>query len=115
MAKKKPENYKKIQEQQEQFIKTLKMLREEKDIDSIVELFIKVVTIYGLRMDEVAAVTYYLNKQTIQAPHNALFLKERLKLDVTNLSVEGLLKVQEALVNVYVGELIDARRKNNGL
>ncbi|WP_321389063.1 hypothetical protein [uncultured Enterococcus sp.] len=115
MAKKKPKDYKKIQEQQDEFINTLKMLREEKDIDSIVELFLKVVTLYGLRMDEVAAVTYYLNKQTIQDSHNALFLKERLKLDVANLSVEGLLKVQEALVNVYVGDLIDERRKSRGL
>lgn len=112
MKKPQDRKKKKIQEQQDEFIKTLKLLRDEKDIDSIVELFMKVITMYGLKMDEVAAVTYYMNKQTIQAPHNALFLKERLKLDVTNLSVEGLLKVQEALVNVYVGDLIDERRKN---
>ena len=90
------------------------MLRDEKDVDSIVELFMKVVSIYGLKMNEVAAVSYYMSKQTIQAPHNAIFLRERLGLDVANLSVGGLLKVQEALLNVYVGELIDERRKKNG-
>lgn len=95
----------KIKNQQDDFIKILKQMREAKDLDAITDLIIQVIAIYGLKMDEVAALNYYITERTIKAKHNAEFLKDKLGLDVSDLGPEGILKVQEALLNVYVGEL----------
>lgn len=76
-----------------------------KDMDKLGEDIISHTTKYGLDMKEVSALMFYVTQQTIQAPHNALFLKEKLGLDVSNLGVEGILKVQQALVTIYLEEL----------
>lgn len=75
---------------------------ESKDMDKLGEEIISLTTKYGLDMKEISALMFYVTQQTIQAPHNALFLKERLGLDVSNLGVEGILKVQQALVTIYL-------------
>ena len=90
-------------------------MREAKDLDQIAELFLQVITIYGLKINEVVALNYYITERTIKAKHNAESLKEKLSLDVMNLSVSGLLKVQEALVNICVSELIYERRQKDGI
>lgn len=95
----------KIKNQQDDFIKILKQMREAKDLDAIADLFLQVIAIYGLKMDEVAALNYYITERTIKAKHNAEFIKGKLSLNVNELGPEGILKVQEALLNVYVGEL----------
>lgn len=78
---------------------------ESKDMDKLGEEIISLTTKYGLDMKETSSLMFYVTQQTIQAPHNSLFLKERLGLDVSNLGVEGILKVQQALVTVYLEEL----------
>jgi len=78
---------------------------KNKDMDKLGEEIISLTTKYGLDMKETSALMFYVTQQTIQAPHNSLFLKERLGLDVSNLGVEGILKVQQALVTVYLEEL----------
>ncbi|MBE9894809.1 hypothetical protein G8C15_05590 [Enterococcus casseliflavus] len=74
-------------------------------MDKLGEEIISLTTKYGLTMAESSALMFYVTQQTIQAPHNALFLKEKLGLDVNNLGVEGILKVQQALVTIYLEEL----------
>lgn len=78
---------------------------ESKDMDKLGEEIISLTTKYGLDMKETSSLMFYVTQQTIQAPHNALFLKEKLDLDVSNLGVEGILKVQQALVTIYLEEL----------
>lgn len=78
---------------------------DNKDMDKLGEEIIQLITKYGLDMKEVSALMFYVTQQTIQAPHNAVFIKENLNLDVSKLGVEGILKVQEALVTVYLEEL----------
>lgn len=78
---------------------------QNKDMDKLGEEVLSLVTKYGLDMKEISALMFYVTQQTIQAPHNALFLKENLNLDVSNLSVEGILEVQRALVTIYLEEL----------
>lgn len=104
---KKPQDHKKksVSEKQDKFIKLLTQLREEKDMDAIAELFWKIIAAYGLKVDELAALNYYTMKRSLEAPVNATLLKERMKLDVTQLGVDGILQVQRALVNVYVEQL----------
>lgn len=107
MSMKKTQDHKKksVKEKQDDFIKLLTQLQEEKDMDDIAELFWKVITAYGLKVDELAALNYYTMKRSLEAPVNATLLKERMKLDVTQLGVDGILQVQRALVNVYVEQL----------
>jgi hypothetical protein len=78
---------------------------ESKDMDKLGEEIISLTTKYGLTMAESSALMFYVTQQTIQAPHTAVFLKERFGLDVSNPGVEGILKVQQALVTIYLEEL----------
>lgn len=89
----------------EELLKAIKDLRDTKDMDEIANLFHKITAMYGLTVAEVAALNYYSMKRTFETPVNATLLKERMKLDVTQLGVDGILQMQRALVNVYVEQL----------
>lgn len=104
---KKPQDHKKkfVPEKQDDYIKMLTQLREEKHMDAIAELFWKIIMAYGLKVDELATLNYYTMKRSLEAPVNTTLLRERMKLDVTQLGVDGILQVQRALVNVYVEQL----------
>lgn len=104
---KKPQDQKKksVPEKQDDFIKLLTQLREEKDMDAIAELIWKVITAYGLKVDELAALNYYTMKRSLEAPVNSNLLKERMKLDVTQLGLDGILQVQRALITIYTEQL----------
>ena len=104
---KNPQDHKKksVPEKQDDFIKMLTQLQEEKDMDAIADLFWKVITAYGLKVDELAALNYYMMKRSLEAPVNATLLKERMKLDVTQLGVDGILQVQRALITIYTEQL----------
>ncbi|MDU2025421.1 MAG: hypothetical protein E6729_07650 [Finegoldia magna] len=96
---------KSVPEKQDDFIKMLTQLQEEKDMDAIADLFWKVITAYGLKVDELAALNYYMMKRSLEAPVNATLLKERMKLDVTQLGVDGILQVQRVLITIYTEQL----------
>ncbi len=87
------------------YIKLIEKIRAEKDMDELATLFMNIISLAGLKMDEVAALNYFIAEQTIRAEHNVKFLKDRLDLDVKGLGVGGIFKVQEALVNVYVEKM----------
>lgn len=105
MMKQQNETKKSNQLKLDELIKMLTQLREEKDMDAIADLFWKVITAYGLKVDELAALNYYTMKRSLEAPVNATLLKERMKLDVTQLGVDGILKVQRALITIYTEQL----------
>ncbi|EOH79760.1 hypothetical protein [Enterococcus casseliflavus] len=105
MMKQQNETKKSNQLKQDELIKMLTQLREDKDMDTIAELFWKIITAYGLKVDELGALNYYMMKRSLEAPVNSTFIKERMNLDVTQLGVDGILQVQRALVNVYVEQL----------
>lgn len=87
------------------YIKLIEKIRSEKDMDELATLFMNIISLVGLKMDEVAALNYFIAEQTIKAQHNAKFIKDNLGLDVRSLGIEGILKVQEALVNVYLDKV----------
>lgn len=89
---------------EDQILKNLKELRESKDVDLIAESIREIISIYGLTMTEVAAVNYYIMEQSLKTPVNRVFLKERMKLDVDSLGVDGILSVQQALIATYVDQ-----------
>lgn len=105
MKKQQDHKKKSVAEKQDDFIKILTQLREEKDMDAIADLFWKIITAYGLKVDELAALNYYMMKRSLEAPVNATLLKERMKLDVTQLGVDGILQVQCALITIYTEQL----------
>lgn len=94
-----------VLEKQDDFFKMLTQLREEKDMDGIADLFWKIITAYGLKVDELAALNYYTIKRSLEAPVNATLLKERMKLDITQLGIDGILQVQRALITIYTEQL----------
>lgn len=102
-----PQNHKETKEQMnlKLSLDALKELRESKDIELITESIRDVIGMYGLTVAEVAAVNYYIMEQALKTPVNRVFLKERMKLDVDSLGVEGILQVQRALVATYVEQL----------
>ncbi|EGP5134794.1 MULTISPECIES: hypothetical protein [Enterococcus] len=87
------------------YIKLIEKIRAEKDMDELANLFMNIISLVGLKMDEVAALNYFIAEQTIRAEHNAKFLKERLGLEVADLGLDGILQVQRALVSTYVDRL----------
>lgn len=104
---KKPQDHKKksVPEKQDDYIKMLTQLREEKDMDAIADLFWEVITAYGVKVDELSALNYYTMKRSLEAPVNATLLKERMNWDVTQLGVDGILQVQRALITIYTEQL----------
>lgn len=90
----------------EELLKAIKDLRDTKNMDEIADMFHKFTVMFGLTAAEVAALNYYLMKLTFETPVNVEWFKKNMNLDVSDLSIEGTLKVQEALVNVYVEELM---------
>ena len=91
--------------EQQQYLDLLKEIRDGKDIDKIGELFLSIVSMYGLTMDEVASVSYYLVNHTIKADHNKAFIKERFDIDVDQLGIEGIQTIQRALITTYVNKV----------
>jgi len=104
---KKPQDHKKPKKQQdlEQALKALQELRESKDLDMIAEAVWEIISAYGLTMAEVSALNYYIVERAIKSPHNAVFLNEKLRLDVETLAIDGVLQVQRALVATYLDQM----------
>lgn len=90
---------------QQQYLDLLKEIRDGKDIDKIGELFLSIVSMYGLIMDEVASVSYYLVNHTVKAEHNKAFIKENFGIDVDQLGIEGIQTIQRALIATYVDKV----------
>lgn len=86
---------------QQQFLDMLKRIRDEKDIDQIGELFLSIINMYGLTVDEVSSISYYLVDKTLKAEHNKRFLAEHFKIDVNKLGIDGKLAVMKAMLATY--------------
>ena len=85
----------------EQFLDLLKRIREEKDIDQIGELFLSVINMYGLTVDEVCSISYYLVDTTLKAKHNEQFLRDNFNIDINTLGIDGELAVMKAMIATY--------------
>lgn len=83
------------------FLDTLKVIRDAKDLDKIQELILSIFQMYGLQTDEVAALLFSIMKNMMNQEHNKRFLKERLSIDITNLGkngLDGIFTIQKALL-----------------
>lgn len=112
---KRPQDHKKSKKQQskqqlDKAFSSLQALRESKDMDLITEAIFEIITAYGLKTNEVAALCYCITERTIKAEHNAALFKRELGLDVEGLSIEGILSVQQALVTNYASKVVDRGR-----
>lgn len=89
----------------QEFLSLLKKVREEKDIDQIAELFMSVVSMYGLTTDEVCSLSYYMVDRTLQSNSNKALLRNEFSLDVDKLGIDGKLSVMKAMVATYVDKV----------
>lgn len=79
----------------------LQAMQQGKDIDEVGKLLHSVVVLYGLTVDEVAALAYYMLDSALQVPANKALLKDRMALDVDELGIDAKLSVMRALVVLY--------------
>lgn len=91
----------------EEMLKVIEEIRDTKDMDEIANLFVRISAMCGLSVAELAALNYYTMVRAFETPVNQEWFKKHMNLDVAKLSIEGTLKVQEALVNVYMKELMN--------
>lgn len=85
----------------ESYLKFLKQIRQEKNIDEIAELFSSIISMYGVTIDELAAINYYTFNNALNVPVTKKMLEDEFKINVNKLGVEGKLKVQQAFLSVY--------------
>lgn len=76
-----------------------------KDMDKIADSIMTVINTSGLTMKEVAAINYYIAKQTLNEPHNRAMIKNQLNLDTKDLSIAAVFSIQEILTRIYTEEL----------
>lgn len=74
---------------------------ENKNLDDVADLMWTIYTNYGLTMDEVAALNFYLMKNALLQKQNKLFLKEKFGLKIEELNPEGIFQVQQALLAAH--------------
>lgn len=86
----------------ENIFKQLENLQDEKDIDKIADLFLVILSMYGMKMDEVAALNFYVMQKSLESKHNAEFIKEHFGFDVDRLGLSGVLDMQKALIGSYL-------------
>lgn len=98
-----------MNDKEKRYLAALKKVREEKDIDQIGEFFLSIIDIYGLTMDEVASLSYYLFQSSLEAKHNKDFLRDKFAIDVGKLGIDGKLQVQKVLLSTFYEKV-----KNNG-
>ncbi|WP_157454699.1 hypothetical protein [Carnobacterium maltaromaticum] len=89
---------------QQDYLDTLKAIRGSKDLDQIQELFLSVISMYGLKTDEVAALLFSTMKAVLNEVANKEFLADRFKIDITKLGpneLDGIQMIQKALLIAY--------------
>jgi len=89
----------------ENLFEQLEKLQDEKDIDKIADLMLVIISMYGLKMNEVAALNFYTMQKALESKHNAGFIQEHFNFDVKKLGVSGVLDMQQALVASYLEEV----------
>lgn len=89
----------------QEFLDLLKKVREEKDIDQIAELFMSVVSMYGLTTDEVCSLSYYMVDRTLQSNGNKSLLRDEFSIDVDRLGIDGKLSIMKAMVATYTDKV----------
>lgn len=90
-----------MNKKEQKILNLLNRIQDEKDIDKIADMILNIISIYGMKMDEVAALNFYIMKQSLESPHNKRFIKEKLGFDASTLGVSGVLDIQKALISVY--------------
>lgn len=83
------------------YLHQMKHNHEHKDLDGIAATMQSIYTLHGLTMDEVAALNYYLMKNALEQKGNAKFLEEKFGIKISELNLEGILQVQQALIGAY--------------
>lgn len=74
---------------------------ENKNLDDVAELMWTIYTNYGLTMDEVAALNYYLMKNALMQKQNKKFIQDNFGIKIDELNPDGIFQVQQALLATH--------------
>lgn len=84
------------------FLSEIEKIQENKNLDEIQEQILTVFSLYSLTTDEVAALLFSTMKIVLSQKANKKMLREKFKIDVDKLGAEGVLAVQQALLEAYL-------------
>lgn len=84
------------------FLSEIEKIQENKNLDEIQEQVLTVFSLYSLTTDEVAALLFSTMKIVLSQKANKKMLREKFKIDVDKLGAEGVLAVQQALLEAYL-------------
>lgn len=88
-----------------EFLDLLLSIQQNKDVDQIGEFLLSVISVYGLTVDEVCAMAYYLVDTTLKAEHNKQFMQKCFNIDVNDLGIDGVLTTMKAMIATYVDKV----------
>lgn len=91
--------------EKESFLKQLEDLKNEKDLNQIADLFNSIIIMYGVTVKEACALAYYLIEKSLTADHNALALREKFGIDISELGQDGKLTIAKAMMNAHAAEV----------
>lgn len=74
---------------------------ENKNLDDVAELMWTIYTNYGLTMDEVAALSYYLMKNALMQKQNKKFIQDNFGIKIDELNSDGIFQIQHALLAAH--------------
>lgn len=84
------------------FLTEMKKRRDEKELDELQEQMITMFSLYGLQTDEVASLLFSTMKIILSQKANKAMLRENFRIEIDKLGPEGILTVQQALLESYV-------------
>lgn len=84
------------------FLSKVQEAQENKNLDDIQEQILSVFSLYSLTTDEVAALLFSTMKIVLSQKANKEMLRKNFKIDIDKLGAEGVLAVQQALLEAYL-------------
>lgn len=94
-----------VNKKEMKILNLLKKIQDEKDIDKVADMILNIVSLNGMKMDEVAALNFYIMKQALGSPNNKQFIKNHFGFDSSTLGVSGVLDMQHVLIKAYIDRI----------
>lgn len=104
---------KKIDSEKYPFLSSVQETQENKNLDELQEQIITVLSLHGLTTDEVAALLFSTMRNTLSQKKNKEMLKINFNIDVERLGAEGILAVQQALLEGYLSKEVKQNQQSH--
>lgn len=104
---------KKIDNEKYPFLSSVQETQENKNLDELQEQIITVLSLHGLTTDEVAALLFSTMRNILSQKKNKEMLKINFNIDVERLGAEGILAVQQALLEGYLSKEVKQNQQSH--